>query len=108
MKKTLLLSLAIMTMISNQAHAQYSYGDKWYNNPLGFEPLKLHTSMGFIIPAAAVGTCLLLTKNNPSLKQRLSVYNEIGMSWGYKYPKTFCLKTTPGLIISCENSCLSG
>nr|WP_294776549.1 acyloxyacyl hydrolase [uncultured Flavobacterium sp.] len=97
MKKTLLLSLAIMTMISNQAHAQYSYGDKWYNNPLGFEPLKLHTSMGFIIPAAAVGTCLLLTKNNPSLKQRLSVYNEIGMSWGYKYPKTFLPQNNTGI-----------
>ena len=47
-------------MVSNNINAQYGKGDSWYNNPLGFEPVKLHTSMGFIVPAVAVGSRYLL------------------------------------------------
>ncbi len=77
---TLLVSFTLIT----KTNAQFSYGGHWYNNPLGFEPLKLHISMGFIVAAVAVGTCLLLTKKDKTLKQRLSIYNETGLSRGYK------------------------
>jgi len=90
--------VSILTlMVSNNINAQYGKGDSWYNNPLGFEPVKLHTSMGFIIPAVAVGTCLLFTKKDPSLKDKLSVYNETGLSWGYKYPNTFMPQNNTGI-----------
>lgn len=53
--------------------------------------------MGFIVPAVVVGTCLLLTKNDPSLKQRLSIYSELSPSWGYKYPYTFLPQINTGI-----------
>lgn len=79
------------------SYAQYPVGDKWYQNPLGFEPVKLHTSMGFILPAAAVGTCLLLTRNDTTLVKKLNLYNESGFSWGYKYPYTFVAQNSTGI-----------
>lgn len=95
------MQLKILTLgllfLCRPASAQFPYGDKWYQNPLGFEPVSLHTSMGFLLPAAAVGTCLLLTKKDPSLSGRLSVYNETGLSWGYKYPKTFLPQNNTGI-----------
>lgn len=92
------LAFAMLTLVSiPQLKAQYAYGDRWYNNPLGFKPLNLHTSMSFFVPAAAVGICLLVTKNNAALSQRLSVYHEAGPSWGYKYPHTFMLQTNTGV-----------
>ncbi|HEY9049294.1 MAG TPA: acyloxyacyl hydrolase [Ohtaekwangia sp.] len=97
MKYTFLYILTVFIFFSNQAHGQYAVNDTWYNNPLGFEPVKLHTSMGFIIPAVAVGACLMLTKKNPSIANRLSVYNETGLSWGYKYPYTFMPQNNTGI-----------
>lgn len=87
----------ILSVLCSSVSAQYPYGDKWYQNPLGFEPVSLHTSMGFILPAAAVGACLLLTKKDPNLANRLSVYNETGLSWGYKYPHTFMPQNNTGV-----------
>lgn len=95
-KKVPLTLLLVLALIIN-SNAQFSYGDHWYDNPLGFEPLKLHTSMGFIVPAIAVGTCLLLTKKDATLTQRLSIYNEVGLSWGYKYPHTFLPSNNTGI-----------
>ncbi|MBE99823.1 MAG: hypothetical protein CMP77_07560 [Flavobacterium sp.] len=77
--------------------AQYPIGDNWYQNPLGFEPVKLHTSMGFILPAAAVGTCLILTAKDSTLVKKLTIYNESGFSWGYKYPYTFVAQNSTGI-----------
>ncbi len=93
-----MVSLIILTtLFFSKAEAQYWQGDNWYNNPLGFEPVKLHTSMGFIIPAVAVGAYLLLTKEDLDLQNRLSVYNETGLSWGYKYPYTFMPQNNLGI-----------
>lgn len=80
-----------------QAKAQFPIGDKWYTNPLGFKPIQLHSSMGFIIPAVAVGACMLLTKKDTTLHHRLSIYNEVGLSWGYKYPHTFLPQNNTGI-----------
>ncbi|WP_029298468.1 hypothetical protein [Chryseobacterium hispalense] len=95
--KQMISLLVLATLFFGKAEAQYWQGDNWYNNPLGFEPVKLHTSMGFIIPAVAVGTYLLLTKKDSDFKNRLSVYNETGLSWGYKYPYTFMPQNNLGI-----------
>lgn len=95
--KSKIIITLILLFLSNNSFSQFAYGDKWYNNPLGFKPLELHTAMGFLVPAAAVGTCLLLTKNNPDLKNRISIYNETGISWGYKYPETFMPQNNTGI-----------
>lgn len=97
MARQFLLTVLVFLILITKTNAQFSYGDHWYDNPLGFEPLKLHTSMGFFVPAIAVGTCLLLTKKDTTLKQRLSIYNEIGLSWGYKYPHTFLPTNNTGI-----------
>lgn len=90
--------LAILIALAfGQAKAQYAYGDNWYHNPLGFAPLNLHTSMGFIIPAVAAGTCLLLTKKDTSLHHKLSMYSECSPSWGYKYPHTLLWQVNTGI-----------
>lgn len=91
--------LAISLISTTRCFAQYWPGDHWYNNPLGFEPVKLHTSMGFILPALAVGATLLLTENDTTLKNRISLYNESGVSWGYKYPNTFLAQNNTGIDI---------
>ena len=95
--KISILVIIWVLMLFNTTKAQFSYGDHWYDNPLGFEPIKLHTSMGFILPAVAVGTCLLLTHSDSTLKNRISIYNESGFSWGYKYPYTFMSQNNTGL-----------
>ncbi|GAA0527808.1 acyloxyacyl hydrolase [Chitinophaga japonensis] len=76
-------------LLCNTCLAQYADGDRWYNNPLGFEPVKLHTSMGFILPAIAVGAGLLFTAADKGGTHKMSVYIDNGYSWGYKYPYTF-------------------
>ncbi len=96
MKRFMVLVVMVFALCSN-ANAQYAIDDEWYNNPLGFEPVNMHTSMGFIIPAVAVGTCLLLTKRDTALAHRLSVYNETGFGWGYKYPYTFMPQNNTGI-----------
>jgi Lipid A 3-O-deacylase (PagL) len=97
MQSKVKLMLPGFLLLCQSVFAQYPYSDSWYHNPLGFEPLQLHTSMGFILPAAVVGTCLLLTKKDPSLSNRLSIYNETGLSWGYKYPNTFMPQNNTGI-----------
>jgi hypothetical protein len=82
---------------SGQVLAQYPYGDHWYTNPLGFKPLELHAGMGFLVPAVTVGTVMLLTNKDTSLKKRLSFFNETSFSWGYKYPYTFMLQNNTGI-----------
>lgn len=80
-----------------QSFAQFPQGDKWYQNPLGFEPLKLHTGLGFIIPAAVVGTVLLLTPKDSTLQDRLSMYSEMGVTFGYKYPYSTLVQNSTGV-----------
>lgn len=87
----------IILLISTPSKGQYWPGDTWYNNPLGFEPLKLHTSMGILLPAAATGIVFLLTGKDSSASGKLSVFNETGFSWGYKYPETFMPNNNTGI-----------
>lgn len=99
MRKKGICIIGLIILVCNIAKAQnlYPYGDRWYQNPLGIKPLELHTSMGFIVPAVAVGACLLLTEKDTALTRRFSVYNETGFSWGYKYPYTFMPQNNTGI-----------
>jgi hypothetical protein len=99
MPRLFLLGVVLFVLLS-ASPAQYPPQDHWYSNLLGFEPVKLHTSMGFILPAIAVGAGLLLTKNAPTLQHRLSIYNESGLSWGYKYPYTLLMQNSTGVNFS--------
>lgn len=92
-----ILLAMMLFLLPSSSKAQFPYGDHWYSNPLGFKPLELHSSMGFILPAVSVGACLLLTKRDTSLHNRLSVYNETGLSWGYKYPYSFLPQNNTGI-----------
>lgn len=93
-KKITLLVIVAFTLTVN---AQYPVGDKWYQNPLGFKPVQLHTSMGFIIPALVVAGGVLLTAQDSTLTNRLSVYTEGGVTFGYKYPYTTVLQNNTGI-----------
>jgi hypothetical protein len=98
MKHSRIIGMALLLLSQSiVAKAQYPYGDHWYTNPLGFKPLELHASMGFIVPAVAVGAVMLLTKRDTGLHNRLSIYNETGLSWGYKYPHTFMPQNNTGI-----------
>ncbi|MDX2056611.1 MAG: acyloxyacyl hydrolase [Gemmatimonadales bacterium] len=61
-------------------------GDRWYQNPLGFSPLQLHTRNAFVVPAVAVALGLLLTDREPDLVRGFRPEVGLGQSWGYKYP----------------------
>lgn len=97
MKNVALFGLIVLFSAIVPAKGQYWIGDHWYDNPLGFEPVKLHTSMGFIVPAVAVGVCLLLTEKDTALVDRFSLYNEAGFAFGYKYPYTFLTLNSSGV-----------
>ncbi|MGA0557511.1 acyloxyacyl hydrolase [Larkinella sp. VNQ87] len=71
---------------------------KWYQNPLGFEPINLHTSSAIILPAGAALIGLLLTKKDTTLRNRFSVFAEGGSSWGYFPPYTTMHQTNVGVV----------
>lgn len=89
------LLAAACFILTIKSFGQFPIDDNWKTNPLGFEPLKLHTSRGFVLPAIAVGVSLLLTESNK--QKRVSFYDELGISWGYKYPKTTVPQNVVGL-----------
>lgn len=86
--------LTVVLSSAAPAFGDYAPEDTWLTNPLGFEPLKLHTSMGFLVPAAAVGLILWLTPDDG--RREWIVYDELGPSWGYKYPGTLLLENNTG------------
>jgi len=88
----------LCTAFATPAAAQFAPGDRWYQNPLGFAPLRLHTAAGLILPAAAAGAILLLTDADPTRPRRRSVFNETTVSWGYKYPNTRLTQNNTGVV----------
>lgn len=94
---SLLFAGLICSCVVPEASAQYPVNDKWYQNPLGFSPLNLHTSMGFIVPATITGAALLLTKKDTTLQNRGSIYSEMAVTVGYKYPYTTIVQNNTGI-----------
>lgn len=71
---------------------------KWYQNPLGVSPLSLHTGNGIILPALAATAILLFTRKDTTLKNRISYYTDIGISYGYYGSKTTVYQNNLGLL----------
>ena len=93
-----LLIIVVLLLLAFKVSGQsFAYGDHWYSNPLGFDPVNLHTKNGFIIPAIAAGICLLTTHADSQFVNRISFYNESGISWGYKYPYATLLQNNTGI-----------
>ena len=88
---------ALYCVLMSSLCAQYAHDDKWYQNPLGFKPLNLHTSMGFIVPAAITGIGLLITKKDRDLQNRLTIYGENAVTFGYKQPYTLVWQHSTGI-----------
>jgi len=99
MKKPGLAGFVLMGLFINATRVFGRTGDRWYENPLGFEPVKLHSGMGFLLPAAAVGACLMFTSREARSGSAISIYNESGFSWGYKEPHTFLAQNDSGVNI---------
>lgn len=62
--------------------------DRWYQNPLGFDPLALHARNGFLLPLLVVTTGLLATSADSGVKRGPAYRLGAGLSQGYKYPET--------------------
>lgn len=98
MKRIVLFISLIILFFSQIIYGQsFPYGDHWYDNPLGFDPVELHTKNGFLIPAIVIGVCLLTTNTDSQLVDKLGYYNESGISWGYKYPYTTLFQNNTGI-----------
>ncbi|MDX2069559.1 MAG: acyloxyacyl hydrolase [Haliscomenobacter sp.] len=85
-------------LFGSNLNAQFPPFTKWYENPLGFEPLNLHTVNGIIVPAAVASAVLLLSKNNQANLQRLSWYEDLGVSFGYYGSKTTIYQSNTGFL----------
>lgn len=83
--------------------ANSNFDEEWYENPLGFNPINLHTRNAFLIPAIAVGVGLLLTDFDSTITERLSIFNESGVSLGYKYPYTTVVQNNTGISYKLRN-----
>lgn len=91
-------SITLMLLLAaSSGWAQPSEEEHWYNNPLGFDPLQLHARNGFLLPALAVGVCLIATESDTTLRDRLALFNESDISWGYRSPYTVVFQNTTGV-----------
>lgn len=97
MKLRIILAIGIFSLFSINSKAQSVFEDFSYQNPLGFYPLELHAANGFILPALAVGACLLFTQKDSSLNKKLKLYGELNPSWGSDYPFTFIPQCNLGM-----------
>lgn len=98
MRRVTIIFFIISLTASTQTFGQYPPFTKWYQNPLGFKPLNLHTSNGIIIPAVAATAILLLTKNDRILANRFLYCDEMGVSYGYYASKTTVYQNNIGLL----------
>lgn len=98
MKRITLLFFIFSLTVSTQTFAQYPPFTKWYQNPLGFKPVNLHTANGIIFPAVAATAILLLTKNDNTSAFKFSYFDDIGVSYGYYASKTTVYQNNIGLL----------
>ncbi len=101
MKKEIIFILGILVWQNVQAQkiGEFPALTDWYENPLGFHPLNLHTSNGILIPAIAATACLLLTKKDSILINKISFYSDNGISHGYFVPRTIMYQNNTGFFI---------
>ena len=71
---------------------------KWYQDPFGLRPLELSSAAGFIWGTAAIAACVILTKKDSAFHRKIAMYNESGLSFGYKPPYTMAFQNNMGMI----------
>lgn len=98
MKRLITLIFIGSLLIPSQSFGQYPPFTKWYQNPLGFNPVNLHTSSGIILPAVAATAVLLLSRNDKTLSNRFSCYDDLGVSYGYYGSRTTVYQNNIGLL----------
>lgn len=99
MKKLIVLLLLLCQSTASFAQfGKYPPFTKWYQNPLGFQPLNLHTSAGLIVPGAIAGICLLLTKKDTALARKIVWFDEFGVAKGYNPSFTTVWQNNAGLL----------
>lgn len=71
---------------------------KWYQNPLGVSPISLHTGNGIYLPVIAATAILIFAKRDTTHRDRISYYDDIGVSYGYYASKTTCYQNNIGFM----------
>lgn len=105
MKFHTLVTLSIALCFASSSVSAQSIGTfppftKWYQNPLGVSPISLHTANGILYPAIAAAGILLFTKKNPELTKRITLFNELGVSYGYYGSHTTMTQNNTGVLYS--------
>jgi Lipid A 3-O-deacylase (PagL) len=93
-----LMGFSTLAQSSKPAVGQFPPFTEWYENPLGISPLSLHTGNGLWVPAIAATAILLLTKNDSAMANRISFFNESGISRGYYASKTTVFQNNTGVL----------
>lgn len=73
---------------------------EWYQNPLGFSPISLHTGNGIYLPAIAATAIIIFTKRDTTLGNKISFYDDLGVSYGYYASKTTVFQNNIGLLFN--------
>lgn len=102
LKVSVVMILAIACWLSADCQKSELYPPftKWYQDPMGLKPLRLSTAVGVAWASAAITASLVLTKKDSLFQKRITLYNENGYSFGYKFPYTTVLNTEFGLMYS--------
>jgi hypothetical protein len=94
-----LLLASVLTCLGQQPSiGQYPPFTKWYQNPLGISPVSLHTGNGLYIPALAATAILIFTRKDSTIRNRISFYNDLGISYGYYASKTTVYQNNIGIL----------
>lgn len=100
---SIITGLLLNLVTFSQEKVDNSFGSlppftKWYQNPLGVSPIALHTGNGIYIPAIAAAAILIFTKSDEAISNRLSLYENFGVSWGYYASRTTVYQNNVGLL----------
>ncbi|SFF21923.1 acyloxyacyl hydrolase [Thermoflexibacter ruber] len=105
MKQLVIVTLLMCILLIKNGFGQVnnSFGSlppftKWYQNPLGVSPIALHTGNGIILPAIAATAILIFTKKDNALTNRISYYDDFGVSYGYYADKTTVYQNNLGVL----------
>lgn len=100
MRTSIIAVCVVLLLLPGSVFAQYPPFTKWYQNPLGFKPLNLHTANGIIIPAVAAGLVLLFSKNDSGMFNKTDLYSDVGVSYGYYGSKTTVYQHNIGVLFN--------
>lgn len=106
MRGTLVFIVFIVFQLSSTAQdaiGEYPPFTKWYQNPLGVTPIKLHTANGIMVPALVAGVMLALLPGDSIHSEKFSCFTEGGASFGYYANETTWLYSNNGIVYRIRN-----